>query len=63
MSTHRRVCLQVSGVKLKQEESFEVSTPAFASDCELMHVCVQLCADAVHSNKLGVTFGSYGVCL
>lgn len=34
MSTHRRVCLQVSGVKLKRE--VEVSTPA-------VHLTVNSC--------------------
>lgn len=55
MSTPRRVCLQVSGVKLKHEESVEASHPPVSS-CMSVYTSV-----LTHSNKLAVTFGSYGV--
>lgn len=41
MSTHRRVCLQVSGVKLKREA--EASTPALhptVSSCMSVYISV-----------------------
>lgn len=55
MSTPRRVCLQVSGVKLKHEESVEASHPPVSS-------CISVYTSVLTlSNKLAVTFGSYGV--